>query len=145
MKGPVPETDYTVPFGVADIKREGKDVTIVALSWMVQKSLAAAEELAKAGISAEVIDPRTLVPLDKKRLIDSIKKTGRLVTVEEGCRTGGVGAEIAAIVASEAFDYLDAPIKRVAIPDLLIPYAPENERLIIPDAPDIVRAVKEIV
>lgn len=144
-KGPVPETEYTIPFGVADVKREGKDVTILAVSWMVQKSLAAAEELAKAGISAEVIDPRTLVPLDKRRLIDSVKKTGRLVTVEEGCRTGGVGAEIAAIIADEAFDHLDAPIKRIANPDLLVPYAPENERLIIPDTPDIVRAVKEIV
>jgi len=145
IKGLVPEEEYTVPFGVADVKREGKDVTIVATLYMVHKALAAAEELSAQGIKAEVIDPRTIVPLDKKAIISSVKKTGRLVIVSEDCKTAGVSAEIAAVVAEEALDYLDAPIKRVAEPDTPIPFSPPLEQFVIPNEKSIIRAVKEIV
>jgi pyruvate dehydrogenase E1 component beta subunit len=145
IKGPVPEEEYTVPLGVADVKRKGEDVTIVATLYMVHKSLAAAEELSKEGISVEVVDPRTLVPLDKQAIIDSVKKTGRIVIVTEDCKTGGVSAEIAAVVAEEAIDYLDAPVKRVAEPDTPIPFSPPLERFVIPDEKKIIGAVKEVI
>lgn len=145
IKGPVPEEEYTVPLGVADVKRKGEDVTIVATLYMVNKSLAAAEELSKEGISVEVVDPRTLVPLDKQAIINSVKKTGRIVIVTEDCKTGGVSAEIAAVVAEEAIDYLDAPVKRVAEPDTPIPFSPPLERFVIPDEKKIIGAVKEVV
>ena len=145
IKGPVPEEEYTVPLGVADVKREGEDVTIVATLYMVHKSLAAAEELSNEGISVEVVDPRTLVPLDKQAIINSVKKTGRIVIVTEDCKTGGVSAEIAAVVAEEAIDYLDAPVKRVAEPDTPIPFSPPLERFVIPDEKRIIGAVKEVV
>jgi len=145
IKGPVPEEEYTVPLGVADVKREGEDVTIFATLYMVHKSLAAAEMLSKQGISAEVVDPRTLVPLDKQAIVDSVKKTGRIVIVTEDCKTGGVSAEIAAVVAEEAIDYLDAPVKRVAEPDTPIPFSPPLEKFVIPDENRIIGAVKEIV
>jgi pyruvate dehydrogenase E1 component beta subunit len=145
MKGSVPEEEYTVPLGVADVKREGEDVTIFATLYMVQKSLAAAEELSKQGISAEVVDPRTLVPLDKQAIVNSVKKTGRIVIVTEDCKTGGVSAEIAAVVAEEAIDYLDAPVKRVAEPDTPIPFSPPLEKFVIPDENRIIGAVREIV
>ena len=145
VKGPVPEEEYTVPLGVADVKREGEDVTIVATLYMVHKSLAAAEELSKQGISVEVVDPRTLVPLDKQAIVNSVKKTGRIVIVTEDCKTGGVSAEIAAVVAEEAIDYLDAPVKRVAEPDTPIPFSPPLEKFVIPDENRIIGAVKEIV
>ncbi|MCK5563384.1 alpha-ketoacid dehydrogenase subunit beta, partial [Candidatus Bathyarchaeota archaeon] len=138
IKGPVPEEEYTVPLGVADVKRKGEDVTIVATLYMVNKSLAAAEELSKQGISVEVVDPRTLVPLDKQAIINSVKKTGRIVIVTEDCKTGGVSAEIAAVVAEEAIDYLDAPVKRVAEPDTPIPFSPPLERFVIPDEKKII-------
>jgi pyruvate/2-oxoglutarate/acetoin dehydrogenase E1 component len=145
IKGPVPEEEYTVPLGVADVKRKGEDVTIVATLYMVHKSLAAAEELSKEGISVEVVDPRTLVPLDKQAIINSVKKTGRIVIVTEDCKTGGVSAEIAAVVAEEAIDYLDAPVKRVAEPDTPIPFSPPLERFVIPDEKKIMGAVKEVI
>jgi len=145
VKEPVPEEEYTVPLGVADVKREGKDVTIVATLYMVHKSLAAAEELSKQGISVEVVDPRTLVPLDKEAIVNSVKKTGRIVIVTEDCKTGGVSAEISAVVAEEAIDYLDAPVKRVAEPDTPIPFSPPLEKFVIPDENKIIGAVKEIV
>lgn len=145
LKGLVPEEEYTVPFGVADVKREGKDVTIVATLYMVHKALAAAKELGEQGIEAEVIDPRTVVPLDKTAIINSVKKTGRLVIVSEDCKTAGVSAEIAALVAEEALDYLDAPIKRVAEPDTPIPFSPPLEQFVIPDEKGIIKAVKEII
>jgi pyruvate/2-oxoglutarate/acetoin dehydrogenase E1 component len=145
VKGPVPEEEYTVPFGVADVKREGEDVTIFATLYMVHKSLAAAEELSKQGISAEVVDPKTLVPLDKQAIVNSVKKTGRIVIVTEDCKTGGVSAEIAAVVAEEAIDYLDAPVKRVAEPDTPIPFSPPLEKFVIPDENRIIKAVREIV
>ena len=145
IKGSVPEEEYTVPLGVADVKREGEDVTIVATLYMVHKSLAAAEELDRQGISAEVVDPRTLVPLDKQSIVDSVKKTGRIVIVTEDCKTGGVSAEIAAVVAEEAIDYLDAPVKRLAEPDTPIPFSPPLEKFVIPDENRIIGAVREMV
>jgi len=145
VKGVIPEEDYTVPFGRADVKQEGADVTIFATLYMVHKALAAAEKLSEEGISAEVVDPRTLSPLDKSTIVKSVKKTGRIVIVTEDCKTAGVSAEIAAIVAEEAFDYLDAPIKRVAEPDTPIPFSPPLEQFVIPDEKSIVEAVKEIV
>ena len=145
IKGMIPEEDYTVPFGVADVKREGNDVTIFATLIMVHKALAAAEKLSKEGIRAEVVDPRTLSPLDKATLIKSVKKTGRIVIVTEDCKTSGVSAEIAAVVAEEALDYLDAPIKRVAEPDTPIPFSPPLEQFVIPDEKSIIRAVKGTV
>jgi pyruvate dehydrogenase E1 component beta subunit len=145
LKGMIPDEDYTVPFGVADVKREGKDVTIVATLYMVHKASAAAEQLSKEGVSAEVIDPRTLVPLDKTSIVKSVKKTGRLVIVSEDCKTAGVSAEIAAIVAEEALDYLDAPIKRVAEPDTPIPFSPSMEQFVIPNENNIVQAVRTVV
>ena len=145
IEGEVPEEEYTVPFGVADIKRDGADVTIVATLYMVHKTLNSAKMLEKEGISVEVIDPRTLTPFDKQAIIKSIKKTGRLVIVSEDCKTAGVSAEIAAVVAEEAIDYLDAPIKRVAEPDTPIPFSPPLEQYVIPDEKAIVKAVKEVI
>jgi pyruvate/2-oxoglutarate/acetoin dehydrogenase E1 component len=145
IKGEVPEEDYTIPFGVADVKLEGEDVTIFATLYMVHKALAAAQELRKQGVSVEVIDPRTLVPLDREVIIRSVKKTGRVVIVTEDCKTAGVGAEIAAIVAEEAFDYLDAPIKRVAEPDTPIPFSPPLEQFVIPNEKTIIKTVKEVL
>ena len=145
LEGEVPEGEYTIPFGVADVKREGKDVTVVATLFMVHKALNAAEKLEEEGISVEVVDPRTLTPLDKQAIIKSVKKTGRIVIVTEDCRTAGVSAEIAAVVAEEAIDYLDAPIKRVAEPDTPIPFSPPLEQYVIPDEKAIIKAVKEVV
>jgi len=141
-RGPVPDEDYVVPLGVADIKRAGKDVTIVSWSRMVLYALQAADELAKDGIDAEVIDARTLNPLDTATVVASVKKTGRLVIAEEGCRTGGVGAEITARVNEYAFDYLDAPIVRVAARDIPVPCAPVLENATLPDAADIAAGVR---
>ena len=140
----VPEGDYTIPLGKADIKRQGSDVTIVAWSWMVQKSLAAAEELAKEGISVEVLDPRTLVPLDKDAILTSVGKTGRLAIVQESCKTMGFGSEIAAIVAEEGLDLLNAPIIRVAAPNTPIPFSPVLEQAYIPSTESIIAAVKSM-
>jgi len=145
IEGEVPEEEYTIPFGVADVKREGSDVTVVTTLYMVHKALNAARELESEGISIEVVDPRTLTPLDKQTIIRSVKKTGRIVIVSEDCKTAGVSAEIAAIVAEEALDYLDAPVKRVAEPDTPIPFSPPLEQFVIPDKRAIVKAVKEVV
>ena len=145
IQGEVPEEEYTVTFGIADVKREGADVTVVATLYMVHKALKAAEMLEAEGISVEVVDPRTLTPLDKQTIIKSVKKTGRTVIVSEDCKTAGVSAEIAAVVAEEALDYLDAPIKRVAEPDTPIPFSPPLEQYVIPDEKAIIKAVKEVV
>jgi pyruvate/2-oxoglutarate/acetoin dehydrogenase E1 component len=144
LEGEVPEEDYTVPFGIADVKREGEDVTVVATLYMVHKALKAAEKLEEDGVSVEVVDPRTLTPLDKQTIVKSVKKTGRLVVVSEDCKTAGVTAEIVAVVAEEALDYLDAPIKRVAEPDTPIPFSPPLEQYVIPDEKAIIKAVKRI-
>jgi pyruvate dehydrogenase E1 component beta subunit len=145
IQGEIPEEDYTVPLGVADIRREGDDVTIVATLYMVHKALKAAQELEKEGINAEVVDPRTLTPLDRQTIIRSVKKTGRLVIVSEDCRCAGVSAEIAAMTAEDALDYLDAPIRRVAEPDTPIPFSPTLEQFVIPSEKNIMKAVKEVL
>jgi pyruvate dehydrogenase E1 component beta subunit len=144
-EGEVPDGEYTIPFGKADIKRSGNDATIVAIQLMVSRSLEAADQLEKKGVSTEVIDPRTLAPMDKETIINSVKKTGRLIIAEEGCRTGGVGAEIAAMVSEEALQYLESPIKRVAVPDVPIPFGPVLENFVIPNTEAIVNAVASIV
>lgn len=143
--GPVPEEPYTIPLGVADVKREGTDVTIVAVSLMVHKALDAAEELEQEGISAEVVDLRTLVPLDKDAVVNSVKKTHRLLVVDEDYLSYGMTGEVVASVIEQAFDYLDAPPKRLAIPDVPIPYSDPLEDFVRPDAEKIVAAVKELV
>lgn len=143
--GPVPEEEYLIPIGAADIKRAGDDVTIVATSRMVHFALQAAGELEKEGIQAEVIDPRTLKPLDIETIVRSVKKTGRLVVVNEGHLTGGFTAEVAARVQREAFDWLDAPIMQVATEDVPIPYNRQLEWEAMPSVADIVNAIKSVV
>lgn len=144
-KGPVPEKEYLIPFGKADIKRNGSDLTIVTYSFMTHEALKASETLSKEGIEAEVIDLRTLSPMDRETVVGSVKKTNRVVIVEEGNLTGGVGAEIAAWIMEEAFDFLDAPVKRVASKDVPIPFNPVMEGFVIPNTGDIIRAIKEVV
>lgn len=145
VKGVVPETEYLIPFGQADIKRAGEHVTIIALSRMVHTALAAAERLAQEGISAEVIDPRTLTPLDEETLVNSVCKTGGAVIVDEGYTRFGVTAELAAVIAKGAFDYLDAPIERVAALDVPIPFSPPLEFSTIPDEERIIEAVHRVM
>lgn len=144
-KGPVPEDEYTIELGRGDIKHPGRDVTIVAWSGMVSRTLAAAESLTRDGIQAEVIDPRTLVPLDKELILESVRKTEHLVIVQEAVRRGGVASDIASIVQAEAFDYLDAPIEIVAGRNTPIPFNVNLERASVPQEPDIVEAVKKTV
>jgi len=144
-KGEVAEGEYTVPIGVADMKRKGGDVTIVAYSKMLMVALEAAEELARQGIDAEVIDPRTLKPLDVDSIASSVKKTGRLVIVEEGWRFAGLGAQIADGVYNAVFDYLDAPIVRVTGEDVPMPYSRPLEDAAIPDRQRVVAAVRQLV
>jgi pyruvate/2-oxoglutarate/acetoin dehydrogenase E1 component len=138
VKGMVPGDDYTIPLGVADVKRVGSDVTLVATSSMVQVALSAADLLAGQNISAEVIDPRTIKPLDKETILNSVKKTGRAIVIDEGYLSYGVTAEIAAFIADEAFDYLDAPVKRVGGVDVPVPMAPALEKAAIPDEQQVV-------
>ncbi len=145
VTGPVPEGEYTVPIGVADVKREGSDVTIVATSRQVHTSLAAAEKLAEEGIEVEIVDPRTIKPLDIETIVESVKKTQRVVVVNEGCRTGGFTSECAARIMDEAFDYLDAPIVRLSGNDTPIPAAKGLEAALIPQEEDVIAAVKGLV
>lgn len=142
--GEVPEGEYLVPLGKADVKREGSDVSIVTWSGMVPKALAAAGLLEKEGIGAEVVDLRTLVPLDKETILKSVGKTGKVVIVHEAVRTGGFAGEIAAIIADEGFDLLNAPIKRVTAPDTPVPFSPVLEQAYLPNEGKIVTAVKEL-
>lgn len=144
-KGFIPDGEYLIPFGQADIKRKGKDVTIVAISYMVTKALKAADRLAKEGIEAEVIDLRTLVPLDLETLLQSVRRTNRLVIIHEGCRRGGIGAEISSLIQEEAFDFLDAPIQRVGALNVPIPYSEPLEQAVIPGEEDIIKAVKKVL
>jgi pyruvate/2-oxoglutarate/acetoin dehydrogenase E1 component len=145
--GPVPEDDYTIPLGKADIKREGTDVTIVALAWMVPEALAAAETLAGEGISAEVVDPRCLVPLDEAAIRASVRKTGRIVIADEAVPTAGVSAEIAAVVTEDpaTFQALKAPVKRVCALPVPIPYTPGLEDFVFPDRNKIAAGVREVL
>jgi pyruvate dehydrogenase E1 component beta subunit len=142
LKGRVPVEDYVVPIGVADVKREGRDVTLVATSALVHVALRAADLLDADGISAEVVDPRSLKPLDKGAILDSVRKTGRAVVIDGGYQSYGVTAEIAAIIADEAFDYLDAPVKRIGATDVPVPMAPVLEKATIPNENQVVSTVK---
>ena len=146
-KGPVPEDDYTIPLGQADIKQEGSDVTVVAVAWLVHEALAAAEELAKEKISVEVVDPRTLVPLDLKAIRASVQKTGRLVVADEAGPTAGFSAEVAAVVTEDpaTFARLKAPVKRVCALHVPIPYSPVLEDHVFPDRKRIIAGVREVL
>ena len=149
MKGEVPRGQFTIPFGQADVKREGTDVTIVATLHMVHKALAVAERLGRAGVSPalsiEVVDPRTLIPLDEETILNSVRKTGRLLVVQEACLCGGFGSEVVRRVTEKAFDALKAPPKVLGSLDLPMPFSPPLERAIIPDEADIEAAVREMV
>lgn len=145
-KGRVPEEDYVIPLGQADVKREGRDVTVVATAMMVHKALNAAETLEREGISVEVVDPRTLVPLDKETILQSVIKTGRCVVVHEAVKRGGYGGEIVStVVESEAFDYLDAPIRRVAGREVPMPFSTHLEQYVIPSEENIVAAIRDVM
>src|ERR1700681_1615015 len=146
-RGPVPEADYTIPFGRADIKREGADVTVVALAWLVHEALAAAEELASEGISVEIVDPRTLVPLDSETIRGSVQQTGRLVIADEAGPTAGFSAEIAAVATEDAaiFARLKAPVKRVCALQVPIPYSPVLENHVFPDRQRIIAAIRQVL
>lgn len=144
-RGPVPEEEYLIPFGKADIKREGKDLTVVSYSLMVHRVLRAAEELEREGIHIEVIDLRSLNPLDKKTILESVEKTGRLLIVHQACTTGGFGAEIAATVSKEGFEFLISPIHRLGARDVPVPFSPELENFVIPNERRIVEEVLSIV
>ena len=141
-KGPVPEDDYTIPLGKADIKREGKDVTVVALAWLVHEAVAAAEELAGEGMSIEVVDPRTLAPLDTETIRSSVQKTGRLVIADEAGPTAGFSAEVAAVAT---FARLKAPVKRVCALQVPIPYSPILEDYVFPDRQRIIAGIREVL
>jgi pyruvate dehydrogenase E1 component beta subunit len=146
LRGEVPDgEEYTVPIGVSDIKREGSDVTIVAYAQGLSVAMEAAEQLSSEGIEAEVVDLRTLRPLDMAPVLESFKKTFKAVVVEEGYRSYGVGAEIAARIQEEGFDYLDAPIKRVAQLEVPLPYSKDLEQAALINAPRVIEAVKEII
>ena len=140
--GEVPDTEYLIPLGEAEVKREGRDITIVAISSMVHEALSAAEALAEIGVEAEVIDPRTISPLDTDLFIASARKTSRALVVDEGCQQYGVTGEIASVIADGAFYYLDAPVKRLGAMDVPVPFAPTLEGATIPDAPAIIEIAK---
>ncbi|ACP37642.1 alpha-ketoacid dehydrogenase subunit beta [Saccharolobus islandicus] len=145
IKGEVPEEEYTIPLGKADIKREGSDITIIGIARTVWHSLEAAEQLSKEGISVEVIDVRSIVPFDKETVIKSVKKTGRVVIVDEDYDRCGFASWVSSIIADEAFEYLDAPIKRITTPNVPIPFSPPLEQYILPDSKKIINTVKSIL
>jgi pyruvate/2-oxoglutarate/acetoin dehydrogenase E1 component len=146
-KGPVPDEDYTIPLGVADIKRKGTDVTVVAIAWLVHEALAAAEELTKSGISVEVIDPRTLVPLDVETIRASVRKTGRLVVADEAGPTAGFSAEVAAVATEdpETFARMKSPVRRVCALNVPIPYSPPLEDHVFPDRKRIMAGIRDVL
>ncbi len=144
MEGPVPEKEYVVPLGKAEVKREGSDITLISYSLMLQKTLAAAEELAVAGINAEVVDLRTISPLDHDTLAQSVQKTHKAVVIQEAYESAGVASQVIKSLMESSFDYLDAPIKTVAAPDTVIPFSPPLEDAMLPDEAKIVKAAKEI-
>jgi pyruvate dehydrogenase E1 component beta subunit len=141
----IPEEEYTIPLGVADIKREGRDVTVVATAMMVHHSLDAAEDLSKEGVEVEVVDLRTVAPMDKATVLASVKKTGRLVVVHEAWKFGGSGGEVAAMVAEEAFGDLKAPIVRVAPPHIPIPFSTPLIKMYLPDKQKITEAIRKVL
>jgi pyruvate/2-oxoglutarate/acetoin dehydrogenase E1 component len=144
LKGPVPEGEYLIPFGVADVKRAGSDISLVATSSMVQVALEAARMLAEIGISAEVVDPRTTFPLDKRTLVESAKKTARAIVIDEGYERYGVTAEIASVIADGAFYYLDAPVKRIGARDVPIPFSPPLEDATVPSEKMVFEMAKSL-
>jgi len=144
-KGEVPEDDYIVPLGQADIKRTGDDVTLISYSYMTLKCLEAAETLAAEGISVEVVDLRTLTPLDKETILESVEKTGRAIVVHEAVKRGGVGGDIAAMIMEEAYDDLDGPVKRICGKNTTIPYNLELEKVCVPSVEDIIEGVMEMI
>jgi pyruvate dehydrogenase E1 component beta subunit len=144
VQGEVPDGEWLIPFGRAEVKREGTDVTVVATSYMVRMALEAAEALAGEGISVEVVDPRTLAPLDEDAILASVRKTGRAVVVHEAAKRGGAGGEIAALLAETAFDDLRAPVVRVAAEDVPVPFSPALERLVLPSPEKIAAAVRRV-
>jgi acetoin:2,6-dichlorophenolindophenol oxidoreductase subunit beta len=144
-KGEVPEGDYVVPVGVADVKRSGTDITIVATGWMVKKSLLAAERLSEEGISAEVVDPRTLAPLDHRTILESVKKTGRLVLVDQAPRHSSAAAIIAAEIAEHGFEHLRTPLKMVTALDAPVPYSEPLENYVVPNEEKVIQAVKSVM
>ena len=141
----VPDEDYAIPFGQADVKRQGRDVTIVATGPMVPKALEAAEQLAPEGIEVEVVDTRTLVPFDKATVFASVEKTNRVIVTDEEVKRGGTSAEIASLIAEECFDSLDAPVKRLAAAEVPMPFSPELEKLVVPKTEHLVDAARELV
>jgi pyruvate dehydrogenase E1 component beta subunit len=145
VRGDVPEGDYTIPIGKSKIQRAGRDVSIITYSKMLETSMKAAEQLAQEGIEAEIIDLRTLRPLDMEPVLESFKKTNRAVIVEEGWRSFGVGAEVATRIYEEAFDYVDAPIRRVAQKEVPLPYNRNLEQMALPQEEDVIQAVKEVL
>jgi pyruvate/2-oxoglutarate/acetoin dehydrogenase E1 component len=144
-KGPVPEGEYVIPLGQCDVKKKGNDITIVAVSRVVNEALAAAAKLEEQGITADVIDPRTIQPLDLVPILESVKKTGRLIIASDDVKSGGIGSEIAARVVEEGFDSLDAPILRVSSPDTPIPFSPLLEQAYMPNAQKIIEAAKKLI
>jgi pyruvate dehydrogenase E1 component beta subunit len=145
MRGPVPEGDYTVPLGSARVVREGSDLTIVATAYMVHEALAAADRLAEEGVDVEVVDPRTVQPLDMDTIVSSVEKTHRVLTVHEAVEFAGIGAEITAQIADRAFDYLDAPPRRLGGPFSPVPYSPPLEQAWLVNADDIFEAARGVM
>lgn len=145
IRGPVPEGDAAIPFGQAEVKRAGRDVTVIATSLEVQRSLNVAEQLAREGIEVEVVDPRTVVPLDFATLLQSVEKTGRVVIVDQCHRSCGIAAELAARIVEEGFDKLKAPIRRVATPDVPIPFSPPLEEFVTPTESRIIEAIRSVL
>ena len=144
-KGEVPDGEYMVPIGLADIKRSGTDVTVVAVGWMVSKALAAAESLASEGVSVEVVDPRTLAPLDVKTIVESVRRTGRVVLVDQAPRHSSAAAVIAGEIAEHAFGALRAPLRMVTALDAPIPYSEPLENYVVPNEEKIVQAVRSVM
>lgn len=144
LKEELPDGDWTVPIGKADIKRAGSDISVITYGAMVHLALEAAATLANDGIELEVVDLRTLVPLDKERILDSVKKTNKVILLHEDVRTGGMAGELAAIIAEEAFEYLDGPIMRITAPDTPVPYSPPLEEFFLPKTSDIIRVARQL-
>jgi 2-oxoisovalerate dehydrogenase E1 component len=141
---PEPDSDYLLPFGLAKVRREGSDISVITYGMMVQRSLEAAQKLEERGVSVEVVDLRTLNPLDTEAMVNSVKKTGKVLIVHEDTLTGGFGGELAAIIAKEAFQFLDAPIQRVGAKDTPIPYSPPLEDAVLPGERNITAALEEL-
>ena len=144
VKEDLPEEDYLVPIGEADIKRKGKDISVITYGAMVHKALEAARTLTDEGVDLEVLDLRTLLPLDKERILESVKKTSKVILFHEDVRTGGIAGDLAAIIAEEAFEYLDGPIMRITAPDTPVPYSPPLEDFFLPKTSDVIRVARQL-